>query len=125
MVTVVPSSVNSPAAGAWANTVPGATAPFSCMTTCTKKPALIKALRASVSLNPTTLGTGALPFETVMLTKVPMSTTVLGAMSCSMTVPEGLSLSIGVTLPKTSFTFSSSIFAASRDMSPTRSGTPV
>ena len=82
--------------------MPAATESSSCFTMSTKKPALTRVFFACVSFSPTTLGSGIFPFETVTLIKVPMSTTVLATGSCSKIVPSGLSLSIGVTRPRSS-----------------------
>ena len=125
MTTVVPLSATVSAIGFCAITVFSATAPLSSKTTSTRKPALSKVFFASVWVAPTTLGTGTLPLETVMLTKVPMSTEVLAGGSCSITVPSGLSLSSGVTFPSTRRASVSASLASSLDVRPTKSGTPV
>ena len=95
------------------------------MITSTKNPAFSKVFFASVWVAPTTFGTGTLPLETVMLTKVPMSTAVLAAGSCSITVPSGLSLSFGVTLPNTRRASVRANRASSVEARSTKSGTLV
>ena len=89
----------------------------------TKKPAFTRVFLACVSFLPTTSGTGILPFETVTLIRVPMSTTKLVTGSCSKIVPSGLSLSIGVTRPKSSFASVRTRRASSIDGRFTKSGT--
>ena len=99
-VTIEPLSASSSDSGDCESTVPAATEPSASRTMSTKNPALTRVFLACVSFLPTTSGTGILPFETVTLIKVPMSTTVLAAGSCPKIVPSGLSLSIGVTRPR-------------------------